>query len=382
MNNKEILEKLKADIATLHSNIINIDENISLEDLKKLKNHVIKRFEKIQLDDKEEDCWRDIDAPIPPDDSSSIKTGMKRFDSWNVLRKKRQLCFIGKTGEGKTLSMENLASMVAKQGYKVAYLSFEVEWGEVQKRIICQCLNIEEEKFGNYEPYEISKRFLNEKIKKPVIFYDPYATYSPDELKERILKKEEDMGEKFDIIFIDYLGIIDSPEDNMYEKGKAISAAFMRYAKGYNWAIVSAAQANRAGMIKVIPSLDDIAESMGINHYFDWMISILHYSELRKRKLFAFSLQKARYVSNNNYVGVIDVFKSEWEYAGKFSEVNDKDNEEISKMIISDNSKDPKKVGVTTVSSTRTKVIKNDNSKAITVNAIDLLKDPDKLWKV
>jgi len=190
------------------------------------------------------------------------------------------------------------------------------------------------------------------------------------------------MGEKFDIIFIDYLGIIDSPEDNMYEKGKAISAAFMRYAKGYNWAIVSAAQANRAGMIKVIPSLDDIAESMGINHYFDWMISILHYSELRKRKLFAFSLQKARYVSNNNYVGVIDVFKSDWEYAGKFSEVNDKDNEEISKMIISDNSKDPKKVGVTTVSSTRTKVIKNENSKAITVNAIDLLKDPDKLWKV
>lgn len=68
MNSKEILEKLKADIATLHSNIINIDENISLEDLKKLKNHVIKRFEKIQLDDKEEDCWRDIDAPIPPDD--------------------------------------------------------------------------------------------------------------------------------------------------------------------------------------------------------------------------------------------------------------------------------------------------------------------------
>ena len=89
---KEIIQQIKNDVANLHSKTINLDENISLENLKKLKSEILKRFD-INFED-EEDKWKDVDAPIPPDDSIQILTGLKRLDSMNIIRKKRQLCFI------------------------------------------------------------------------------------------------------------------------------------------------------------------------------------------------------------------------------------------------------------------------------------------------
>lgn len=306
--------------------------NPTLSQLQKLENKLRKHVLEIKVD--ENNKWDDLLSNLTPDDGIPLITGHKRFDDWQAIRKKRITCFIGKTGGLKTKSLINIAASLIKNGYKVAYISFEVEQGEIQRQLLCQLFSItrKELELLSYEELVYMWDTKCPGCKPALLFYDSYNSYNSNQLLGEILSKETP-NDKFDAIIVDYLSIIDSPLEDMYSKGKKISQDFASFAKSYNWSIITAAQTNRSGLSKIINTVDDVAESTGLLHTFDFIISIIHYKRLIKSRECVWHMLKARYVNNNNAVGSKTAFSINWNNEGIFTEVVDKRNKEIIKTI-------------------------------------------------
>jgi len=285
----------------------------------------------------ENDKWSNLATGIEKDEVECLKTNYPIFDKWKAIRKKRTTCFMGKTNGGKTASLITIASALIKANYKVAYISFEVEQSHILGRLLSQLTNkplSEIEALSKHETVELWNT-ISQKYKTPEVFYDSYQSYTSSKLLSEILDRETTVG-KFDAIIIDYLSIIDSPDEDMYSKGKKISQAFANFSKSYNWSIITAAQTNRGGLNKIILSSDDIAESAAVLHTFDFVISIIHYKRLIRKRLFAWDLIKARYVNENYIIGSKTSFKVNWELGGLFEENDLKDNTALIKQINKD----------------------------------------------
>jgi len=283
------------------------------------------------------DKWNSISEGIEKDEVECLKTGYPIFDNWKAIRKKRTTCFMGKTNGGKTASLIAIAASLIKSGYKVAYISFEVEQSHILLRLLSQITNKPLNEIEKLSKSESASLWAStcQNYKAPEVFYDSYQSYTSAKLLSEILSREAVAG-KFDAIIIDYLSIIDSPEEDMYSKGKKISQAFANYSKSYNWSIITAAQTNRNGLNKIILSSDDIAESAAVLHTFDFVISIIHYKRLIKNKTFAWDLIKARYVNDSYTIGSKTSFTVNWRNGGIFNENSEKDNKAVINQINKD----------------------------------------------
>jgi KaiC/GvpD/RAD55 family RecA-like ATPase len=336
MEKQDVINEVKDNILKIHNTFSNFNEDTPVSFIEKAIEEIKNKFNKISIKEVKSH-WNNILVPLIPDDAISLKTGYERFDKWNAIRKKRITCFIGKIGGLKTKSLINIAVGLTKCGYRVAYISFEVEQGELQRQILCQLFNIKRYDLEKLK-YEEILSLWNEKYNKcksPELFYDSYQTYNSGQLLSEILSKETD-DNKFDAIIVDYLSIIDSPLEDMYSKGKKISQDFAAFAKSYNWSIITAAQTNRNGLTKIINTVDDIAESTGLLHTFDFIISIIHYKRLIRSRECLWHLLKARYVSNGNSVGSKATFSINWESEGIFTEIENKRHKEIIKIVDKD----------------------------------------------
>lgn len=317
-----------------------LGNNPSLELIEKFQ----KKFQKNILlsTSTNEKKWESILDPIVPDDAIPLKTDFFFFDEWQSIRKKRTTCLIGKTNSGKTFSLINLAASLTRSGYKVAYLSFEVERQDIRIRILSQLFEMNSDSIKKMTDNEELKKLWNEKCssyKLPEVFSDSYDTYDHSQLLQELLKKEETSGVKFDAILIDYMSLLDSHEEQMYLKGKDISQAFARYSKAYNWAIITAAQVNRVGLTKTRLTMDDISESAAMLHTFDFIIGIIHNQMLRDSDLIAWELLKARYVNENNRPGTITSFEINWRNGGAYKENYSDINDNIIEQINEENKK-------------------------------------------
>jgi hypothetical protein len=339
MEAKQMVEDLRKILSEKGTALFNIDiEKCKTEDVMKIKDSIMSSFNKIRTDD-DNIKWENILAPIIPDDAIPLITGYSYFDNWQTIRKKRTTCFIGKTNSGKTFSLINLAAALTRKGYRVAYLSFEVERQDIRIRILSQLFGISQDKIKVMYDYKELHKLWEEKckgLKMPEVFSDSYNTYDHNKLVQEIVERETSEDFKFDAILIDYMSLLDSKEEQMYLKGKDISQAFARYSKSYNWAIITAAQVNRPGLIKIRLGMDDIAESAAMLHTFDFIISIIHNERLRDADRIAWELIKARYVNDNNRPGSTTSFQINWTNGGNYFENSGDVNEQIIQNIDAD----------------------------------------------
>lgn len=309
-----------------------LDNDISFDNLSKFFDKYKESIVKTSFSTNEK--WNNISKGIEKETVECLKTGYPIFDNWKAIRKKRTTCFMGKTNGGKTASLIAISASLIKSGYKIAYISFEVEQSHILTRLLSQLTNKSISEIENLSKSETAELWNSQcsKYKEPEIFYDSYQSYTSSNLLSEILNREAIVG-KFDAIIVDYLSIIDSPEEDIYSKGKKISQAFANYSKSYNWAIITAAQTNRGGLQKIILSSEDIAESAAVLHTFDFVISIIHYKRMIKNKAFAWDLIKARYVNENYIVGSKTSFTVNWINGGIFTENTKEKNTELIKQI-------------------------------------------------
>ena len=150
----------------------------------------------------------------------------------------------GSSGGGKTCMMLNLATGIAKQGKKVDIFSLEMPKSQLQQRIICSEALIDASKFRAFS--------LTPDEKKK---FDDYATNDFKKMNISIFKKQTvgieeirriERKSKSDIIFIDYLGLIDSfSNKSSYEKYSEISRNIKLLAMETNKPVICLHQLNR-----------------------------------------------------------------------------------------------------------------------------------------
>lgn len=181
----------------------------------------------------------------------------------------------GSTGCGKTCFMLNLAIEIAKQGKTVDIFSLEMPKNQLVQRIACNETGVDAKKFRSFSltSADIKKLqdYLNNDFKKLKINVYPKQKVSIAEI-ERIEKKS-----KSDIIFIDYLGLIEGDKRlGRYDRFSEISRTIKLMAMTVNKPVIALHQLNREFMQRENkePQLSDLRESGQIEQDSDmvWFV--------------------------------------------------------------------------------------------------------------
>lgn len=124
-------------------------------------------------------------------------------------------------GCGKTCMLLNLAIGIASQGKKVDIFSLEMPREQLQQRIICSIAEVNASKFRTFELSEKDKKAYMEGAKS--LKNMPIRIFKDQTVGIETIKAIE-MKSNSDIVFIDYLGLIDSFSNKAsYEKFSDIS---------------------------------------------------------------------------------------------------------------------------------------------------------------
>lgn len=207
---------------------------------------------------------------------SAIFTNYKEVD--NLIGSWQGGDFIilaGAPSMGKTCFSLNLVKNISQSGKKVLLFSLEMPRKQLQNRIICSDLGIENDKIRkfNFTSDEIDKyqEYINSKLPKLNLDICDNANIYIDELVNIIKSTDAD------IVFIDYLGLINSDNKNgAYEKYSDISRKLKITAMECDKPIIALHQLNRAGTDRKDkrPKLSDIRDSGKIEQDADSVLFV------------------------------------------------------------------------------------------------------------
>ena len=191
-----------------------------------------------------------------------IMTGYSAFDfATNGVRAADFILITGESGFGKSLFLNNIAIQTWMQkntindvcnftgGKNIAYFSLEMPYEDCFNRLISRMSGVPSRKIENAD---LTREEFS-KIKKCLDFIDKYpyvfkiidiADISADELERIFIECEEN----FDVIFVDYLGIMKSnkeTEEQDWLKQGIIAYEVRAIARRHKLPIFSAVQLNR-----------------------------------------------------------------------------------------------------------------------------------------
>ena len=207
---------------------------------------------------------------------TSITTPWKSVNSLiGSMQGGDMIVLAGSTGCGKTCFMLNLAIGIAEQGKTVDIFSLEMPRNQLVQRIACSQTGVDAKKFRTFTltNTDIKKlrSYLDTDFKKLKIHVFPRQKVSISEI-ERIEKSS-----KSDIIFIDYLGLIEGDKRlSRYDRFSEISRTIKLMAMVTNKPVIALHQLNREFMQRdnKEPQLSDLRESGQIEQDSDmvWFV--------------------------------------------------------------------------------------------------------------
>lgn len=239
-------------------------------------------------------------------------------------------------GVGKSLLMCHLATDFLQQGKNILMVSLEMSDKEMMKRIYANTLDIDVNAFSDlsrtdYEKEKIQEEQAREIVTKEQIqnaynakkasgklgkFYVkdyPSGAFSALMLEELVRKYKTELNVEFDMIFVDYLGIMKSdlisPSAGLYSYLKSIGEELRATAKKLALPIISASQLNRAAINKT-DNVDGsmMSDSIGTNMTADFIMLILQNETLKANSEVACKITK------NRYNGMTDTFMLNVDY--------------------------------------------------------------------
>ena len=182
----------------------------------------------------------------------------------------------GGTGGGKTCFMLNLIMQMAQKGKKIDVFSLEMPKLQLQQRMICAGASIDASKFRKFTLTNEDKKryndYANNEFKKLNIRIYKNQTISIERIKAIEAKSDAD------IVFIDYLGLINSYSNKgAYERFSEISRNIKLTAMSCNKPIIALHQLNREFQNREdkTPKLSDIRDSGKIEQDAD-MVWLIH----------------------------------------------------------------------------------------------------------
>ena len=157
------------------------------------------------------------------------------------------------SGIGKSLLMTDLISGNIKEGKNVLLISMEMEDKEIMKRVHANALDLPINKLTSISPDRIRLAYenftKNNTLGRFFIKDYPNGTFSPLMLDALLDTYKLELGIEFDIVYLDYLGIMKSdlitPSAGLYSYVKSIVEETRSIAKKKKIPIISASQLNR-----------------------------------------------------------------------------------------------------------------------------------------
>jgi len=225
--------------------------------------------------------------------------------------------YMAETNLGKSLIMASGAVDTILRNKNVLYVSCEMSEDKISERIMSNMFDVATEDLKMMPRNKFHEKF--EKIKKQVHHKLVVKEYPPRTIHTghiRNLIKELKVRKKFvpDIIFIDYLGIMNpiykNKGDNSYLEVKRISEEVRALAVELGIPIVSAVQTNRGGFGDAEIDLTDISDSIGTAATADVIIGVTQSEEMRNMGKYVWIILKNRYGLNKKKMTVnVDYYK-------------------------------------------------------------------------
>lgn len=216
----------------------------------------------------------------------------------------------GGTGGGKTCAMLNLVTGIASQGKKVDIFSLEMPKEQLQQRMICAEAGIDASAFRSFSLTESDKKkyvtCAKEKFANLNIRIYKKQTISIEQIKYIVMRSDAD------IVFIDYLGLINSYSNkNTYERFSEISRNIKLLAMESNKPIVALHQLNREFQNREdkTPRLSDIRDSGKIEQDADMVLFVhrpgIYEPEKYSEETMWFIVAKNRFGISNKTISFI-----------------------------------------------------------------------------
>ena len=218
------------------------------------------------------------------------------------------------TGGGKTSFMINLALNAVKAGYRVLYLSLEITEIDILQRMYGHIAGVHPMRLKsiNSEIFSQKKAKFFGGLGGDIVVKDyPAGTLKASNILSK-LKLEAAAGFYYDMVIVDYLGLMDSDKnfskDSMYSKLKSISEELHSLSKiapardREGLPIITGVQSTREAMNKDYKDegtldLNDISESIGIAQTADTIIGLAKISNKSYNKVKSFDL--IEWIENN-----------------------------------------------------------------------------------
>lgn len=220
---------------------------------------------------------------------------------------------------GKSLMMCDLISGMLKQGKNILFVSLEMQEHEMMRRIYANVLDLDVNEFTDLSKTAGEKAMLQRpaltkemilkkyqdlqltgQLGKLFVKDYPACSFGALQLEALVRKFQTEKNIKFDIIFVDYLGIMKSdlisPNAGLYSYLKSIGEEVRAVASRLGLAIVSASQLNRSAVNKT-DDVDNsaISDSLGTAMTADFMLFLLQSEEMKARSEIVCKVTKNRF---------------------------------------------------------------------------------------
>jgi len=207
-------------------------------------------------------------------------------------------------GVGKSLLMSDIASNVLRAGKNVLFIALEMSEFESLKRIDANVLDLPINGLKELDDQVIQMAYDRVKDSVGQVFIKEYGSgsFSVIQLKALLDAYRIEKGIAFDLIIVDYLGLMKSDRVSAaigsYGYIKSISEELRGLAITEDIPIVSPAQLNRSAMGNLEADNESISESAGILQTADVVLFILQTREMKEQKIYTFKLTKNRFTGD------------------------------------------------------------------------------------
>ena len=222
---------------------------------------------------------------------AKIKTGWGSFDEYTnggFLKDGKSLyIFMGQAGLGKSVFLSNLTVNFLKQGLSAVVISLEMSQdvyatrfdAHISKNNVNRLMDTHEDSVEKIKAFYAEHPTANLYIKE----YPPRSIRTSD--IELYLDNLKSNGKHFDVVVVDYLNLVlaQTKSDNMYMDALDVSEKLRSLSYKYGVPVVSAVQANSAGMNNENIGMEHISESRGIAHTADFLVGLFQMEEDRRR---------------------------------------------------------------------------------------------------
>lgn len=207
-------------------------------------------------------------------------------------------------GVGKSLFMTDFASSLVKASKNVLFVSLEMSSQEVIKRVHANVLEMMTSELipGRFNKKLFQNQLNDLKKLNPGKFYAkdyPAGSFSASQLEALVESYKNELGIEFDLIMLDYLGIMKSdllsPNAGLYSYIKSIGEEVRASAKRLNVPIVSCSQLNRGAYNNVDADNSTISDSIGTIMTLDFALFLLQTEEMKSKGEMIFKITKNRF---------------------------------------------------------------------------------------